>query len=314
MAAHVNVDNFRAAETARMCDGFVQMAGGVNAWTHFRAPTPVEHQPVIRMNRDTLYSIAVVDLGEGATVSLPDAGGRYVSAMVVNAEHYINRVLHAPGPHELTVAEHGSRFVAVAVRIFVDPNDPADVAAVNTLQDQLLIEAGAAGSYEHAEFDETSLTATRDALLALGAGLRGSERMFGTPEHVEPTRHLIGTALGWGGLPESEATYFIEGEPRSAGHYTLTLREVPADAFWSVSVYNRDGFFEPNPFDTFSLNSVTATPEDDGSVVVNLAPDGAGLANHVYVMDGWNYALRLYRPRPEVLDGTWSPPTPERIA
>jgi hypothetical protein len=314
MAVHVNVDNFRAAETARMCDGFVQMAGGVNAWAHFRAPTPVEHQPVIRMNRDTLYSIAVVDLSEGATVSLPDAGDRYVSAMVVNAEHYINQVLHAPGPHELTVATHGSRFVAVAVRIFTDPNDPADVAAVNTLQDQLVIEAGAAGPYEHPDFDETSLTATHDALLALGAGLQGSGRMFGTTDHVEPTRHLIGTALGWGGLPESEAIYFIEGEPKSAGRYTLALQDVPTDAFWSVSVYNRDGYFEPNEFGTYSLNSVTATPEADGSVVVSFAPDGAGLANHLYVMDGWNYALRLYRPRPEVVGGTWSPPKAQPIA
>ena len=30
-------------------------------------------------------------------------------------------------------------------------------------------------------------------------------------------------------------------------------------------------------------------------------------------MDGWNYAIRLYRPRPEVLDGSWVPPVPEPV-
>lgn len=48
MSELVNVDNFRAAETARMFDSFLSMAGGVNAWAHFRAPTPVDTQPVIR--------------------------------------------------------------------------------------------------------------------------------------------------------------------------------------------------------------------------------------------------------------------------
>ena len=113
------------------------------------------------------------------------------------------------------------------------------------------------------------------------------------------------------GLPESEAYYYIETAPREAGHYTFTLAEVPVDAFWSVTIYNRDGYLEPNPYDSFSINGVTVEAEPDGSVVLNLAPEGQGLTNHLYVMDGWNYALRLYRPHAEVVDKTWTPPTPQ---
>ena len=51
----------------------------------------------------------------------------------------------------------------------------------------------------------------------------------------------------------------------------------------------------------------------DGSVTLNLAPGGEGLTNHLYVTDGWNYALRLYRPQPAVLDKTWTPPTPQPL-
>jgi hypothetical protein len=67
-------------------------AGSVNQWLHYRAPTPLDRQTVIRMNRDTLYSAAIVDISAGARLSVPDAGRRYLSVMVVNQDHYVNRV------------------------------------------------------------------------------------------------------------------------------------------------------------------------------------------------------------------------------
>jgi hypothetical protein len=313
MVTQVNVDNFRAAETARMIENHLSVAGDVNKWFHFREPTSIEHQPVIRMNRDTLYSSDLVDISAGATLTLPDAEGRYMSVMVVNEDHYINRVYSGAGTYELTVEDHGTSFVALAARTFVDSEDRADVARVNSLQDQLIVEAASARPYSHPYSDESSLNATRDALSELGQGLTDTARMFGKKSDVEPTRHLIGTAQAWGGLPESEAYYSLETEQRQVGDYTLTLTDVPVDAFWSVTVYNRDGYFEPNPFNSFSVNSVTADAEPDGSIVLNLTPDGAGMKNHLYVMDGWNYALRLYRPRPKVIDKTWMPPTPHRV-
>ncbi len=105
MALPVTVENFIRAESDRMFASLQTEAGGVNCLKHNRAPTPIEHQPVIRMNRDTLYSSAIVDISQGATVTLPDGGGRYVSVMVVNQDHFINRILHEPGEHRLPVEE-----------------------------------------------------------------------------------------------------------------------------------------------------------------------------------------------------------------
>lgn len=218
-----------------------------------------------------------------------------------------------PGTYELTVEEHGTEFINLSARTFVDPADPQDGAEVNRLQDQLVIAASSARSYSHPDYDEASLKATRDALLALGTGIPDTDHTFGKASEVEPTRHLIGTATGWGGLPESEAYYYIEAEPRPVGYYTFTFAEVPVDGFWSVTIYNRDGYLEPNPYDSYSLNGVTADEEADGSVVLNLAPEEDGLKNHLYVMDCWNYALRLYRPRPEIVNKTWTPPTPQAV-
>lgn len=311
MTTPVNVDNFVRAETARMFDNLLTPAGGVNRWLHFRAPTPIDRQPVIRMNRDTLYSSAIADLRQGAELTLPDSGSRYMSVMVVNEDHCINDVLRGGGTHHLRQEQHDTRFVLLAIRTFVDPDDPDDVAEVNALQDAVVLNAASNGPYAHPEYDTRSLDGTRDALLKLAAGIPDSDRMFGKRQDVDPIRHLVGTASGWGGLPSTEAVYYIESTPRQVGHYTMTLEKVPADAFWSVAIYNRDGYFEANEFDSYGLNSVTATPDEAGRVTLNLAPEPDGLPNHVYIMDGWNYVLRLYKPRAEVLDRTWTPPTPQ---
>ena len=110
------------------------------------------------MNRDTLYSSAIVDISDGATLTIPDGGDRYLSVMVVNQDHYINRVFHEPGEHRLTVEEFDTPWVAVAARILVDPADADDVAAVNALQDQFAILATSSKPFETPDYDQRAST------------------------------------------------------------------------------------------------------------------------------------------------------------
>ena len=117
----VNVDNFARAETDRMFSALQRDAGELNRWHHSRVPTPLDHQTVIRMNRDTLYSMAVVDISAGATITIPDADDRYASVMIVNQDHYIDRIFHQPGEHELTVDDFDTPHVLAAARVLVDP-------------------------------------------------------------------------------------------------------------------------------------------------------------------------------------------------
>ncbi|MCB0971258.1 MAG: DUF1214 domain-containing protein [Acidimicrobiales bacterium] len=305
----VNVDNFVRAETSRMFDSVVAQVG-LNTWSHAREPVPIDQQHVIRMNRDTLYSTALVDLRDDATITIPDMGERYGSVMVVNEDHHLNRILHAPGRHELTLEEFETSFAVLVARLFVDPADPGDIAAVNAIQDALDVEAGSSGPYAHPDYDPETLDATRALLNQLATGIPDSRGTFGPRGEVDPVRHLVGTAFGWGGLPESEAFYLVEPAPHPPTHHRITFRDVPVDGFWSITIYNEDGFLEANPFDAYSLNGVTSLADDDGSVTIDLSPTNDGFRNHLYVMDGWNYAIRLYRPRPEVLDSTWHAPIP----
>ncbi len=304
-ASHVSVDNFVRAETHRMFRALAAEAGGVNTWKHNRLPTPLDAQPVIRMNRDTLYSIAVVDISGGATIALPDAGDRYLSVMVVNEDHYINRILHDPGAHRLTVEEFETPFVALGARILADPEDADDLAAVAALQDQLRVEAASEAPFIPGDFDGASLDATRRALQELGRGLTEFSHAFGSREEVDPVRHLIGTAVGWGGLPEREARYVGVEPGLPVAEYRLNVRDVPVDGFWPISVYNAEGFFEPNDRDAYSVNNITAVADDDGSVTVHFGGCGDDRPNCLPIMEGWNYTVRLYRPRSEILDGSW---------
>ena len=73
MAIEVNVDNYAGP---RWLPGRPVPAAGaaVNGWTHIRMPTPLDQQSVIRMNRDTLYSVAVVDAADGFRSRCPTPG------------------------------------------------------------------------------------------------------------------------------------------------------------------------------------------------------------------------------------------------
>jgi hypothetical protein len=136
---------------------------------------------------------------------------------------------------------------------------------------------------------------------------------FGRKEDVDPVRHLLGTAWGWGGLPEEEA-YYLNVEPNlPVGACELTVRDVPVDAFWSVTVYNKDGFIDPNDQDAYSVNSLIGTPNEDGSYTIHFGGE-PGSVNHLPIAEGWNYMVRFYQPRKAILDGTWKFPEVKPVA
>jgi len=269
------------------------------------------------MNRDTLYSFAVLDLAAGpATVALPDSGGRFMSLMVVNEDHYVPFVAYDSKPHTLTEKDVGTRYAFVAVRTLVDPNDPKDLDTVHKLQDGIKIDQQDAGKLELPNWDQASLTEIRNALEVLARHSSSFAGSFGTKAEVDPVHHLIGTAAGWGGNPDKDATYMGAAPAKNDGKtvYKVTVpASVPVDAFWSVSLYDGKGFFEKNPYNAYSVNNITAAKNADGSVTIQFGGCDGKIPNCLPIMAGWNYLARLYRPRPEVLSGAWKFPEPQPV-
>jgi len=294
-----------------MCFGNVVKDGGFGRFHHIREPSPIDNQLVIRQNRDTLYSAGVFDLDAGpVTAILPDTGGRFMSLQVITEDHYVPEVIYTPGSHTFTRDDIGTRYVALPVRILVNPNDPADVEQVHALQDAVTCEQASAGSFDVPDWDPVSQKQVRDALLELFATLPDSKGMFGAKGEVDPVRRLIGAAAAWGGNPQKDALYLTVTPPQNDGAtvHRLTVRDVAVDGFWSVTVYNKDGFFTENPQNAYSLNNVTAAKTADGSVEIQFGGCDGAAANCLPITPGWNYLVRLYRPRSDVLEGSWSFP------
>jgi para-nitrobenzyl esterase len=304
----VTVTNFARAES----DGYFTKAvrdGAFGQLQHDRAPVAIDKQDVIRMNRDTLYSSGVFDLDAGpVTIVLPDTGKRFMSLLVVNQDHYTRPVVYAPGNYTFTRKQVGTRYMFAAVRTLANPTDPADVSAANAAQDRIQVNQAAKGRFEIPDWDEGARDQIREALLVLAAksGATTEER-FGARKQVDPVQHLLFTAAGWGGNPREAAVYTSVIPQFNDGTtvYRLTVRDVPVDGFWSISVYNAKGFFEKNPLDSYSLNNLTAKPSKDGVFTVQFGGCTAKTMNCLVTPPGWSYVVRQYRPRRQILDGTW---------
>jgi hypothetical protein len=312
----VTIDNFIRAESDMYFAKFAKDYG-LGKVGHERELASIDNQTVIRMNRDTLYSAGIFDLDAGpVTMTLPDAGKRYMAIQVVNEDHYTLDVIYKAGPHMLTKDTIGTRYVAALIRTFVNPAEPADLKAVHALQDAIKVEQQSAGKFETPDWDDKSRTKMREALLGLAAASGGldSAHMFGRKGEVDPVQHLIGTAAGWGGNPPYAALYVAVEPKENNGKtaYRLTVKDVPVDGFWSVSVYNKAGFFEKNAKNAYSLNNVTAKPNADGSVTIRFGGDETAV-NFLPITPGWNYTVRMYRPRKEILDGTWKFPEAQPV-
>ena len=235
-----------------------------------------------------------------------------MSLLAISEDHYALPVTYAPGKYTFTRAQVGTRYMCVILRTFVDPDNPKDVAAARSLQDQVQVQQASAGRFEVPAWEPVSLGKARDALLQLTALGGESGPRFGRKNEVDPIAHLLATAAGWGGNPRVAAVYEMEYPAANDGKtvYRLTVKDVPVDGFWSVSVYNAKGYFEKNELGVYAFNNVTARRSTDGSVTLQFGGCGPGTPNCIPVSPGWNYIARMYRPRKAILDGTWKFPKP----
>ena len=311
----VTVDNFTRAESDLYIGNAVK-EGGLGKLNHRREPASIDKQSVIRLNRDTLYSSAVFDLDAGpVTIMLPDPGKRFMSLQVINQNHYVPAVFYGKGSHVLDRKAVGTRYALVGIRTLVDPSDADDVKQVHGLQDAIKVDQKETGKFEIPDWDEASQKKVRDALLVLGSTIPDFKRAFGSRQDVDPVRHLVGTAMGWGGNPDKDAIYLnVVPEKNDGGTvYKLKVKDVPVNAFWSVSVYNAKGYYEKNSLNAYTINNITAKKDEDGAVAIQFGGCDGKIPNCLPISKGWNYTVRLYRPKPEILSGKWKFPQPQAM-
>ncbi len=305
----VTAFNYVRAKTAIQFDKYLARAGGkLNTFAHGREVVGVDVRSSKRLNRDTLYSVAIVDISEGASIDLPDMGDRYMSVQVVNQDGYTNNIFHDAGRHELSVKEFHTPYVWLLVRTLVLNSVPGDLQAAQKLQDQISIVSASAKTYTHTQYDPVSLSATTELLVALGKGISDNSKAAGTKEQVDPIKQLLLTAYGFGTLPETESLLLtVEPNLPSDKAYRLNVKDVPVEGFWSLAMYNKEGYFEKNSYNAYGFGDRNAEKNADGSITLHFGGDPSSI-NYTPITEGWNYVVRMYRPRAELLNGTWTFP------
>lgn len=311
----VNSDDFVRAESDLYFANTVARYG-LGKLGHERTMAPIDKQPIIRLNRDTLYSGGVFDLDAGpVTLTLPDPGERFLSLQIIDEDHFTHGVHYGGGVRTLTRTDIGTRYVFVGIRTLANPEDASDLEKVRALQDAMKVEQASVGTFDIPHWDATSRDKTRALLLGLAALLPDTRGMFGPRDKVDPVRHLIGSAMGWGGNPETEALYLNRTVPKNDGNtvYQVKVGKVPVDGFWSITIYNAEGYLAKNELGAYTLNNLTAKKAADGTVAVQFGGCDGKIANCLPVPDGWNWMVRLYRPQAPILDGSWTFPNAEQV-
>jgi hypothetical protein len=303
----VTPESYIRAESDRQFGEVVKMVGGVNRLYHIRRPTPLDKQNIVRMNRDTLYSMAVVDTSKGATIIVPVIpNNRYASVQLIDNDHYCPLVIYGSGTHELP---SDTKYLGVGIRIQVfNPTDADEVALVNKLQDQFIIKAKSADPLPEFEWDLQSLKELTVQYEKDSAQYSSWQGMMGPRGKVdEKTRH-IAAAAAWGLFPEWEATYLNY----NGGHdyricHKATYQVPENEAFWSITVYGSDGFMKS---ENNIVNSSNVKLNAIGTFTVYFgSKETCGdVPNRLDTAEGWNFLMRIYRPGKSILDGSYKLP------
>ncbi|WP_216825890.1 DUF1214 domain-containing protein [Sulfitobacter sp. SK012] len=316
-AESVTVDNFVRAETDRTMAAYVAQ-GGFGQFFHIREVVAIDKQDVIRMQRDTLYSIGVFDLTNPITITLPESDGRYLSALIINQDHSMLPMEYAAGEFTLTQDLMGTRYAVVILRTFVNANDPADVAVGVDLQDAVTIAQDDPGVFEVPDWDLEQVEALRTAINVLAATKEDTSGYFGDKNELNPIDHLLGTAFGWGGNPK-EATIYLNAVPATNDGQTPHRMEIPNKipindgGFVSITMYNAEGYMQENDLGMYSVNNATAERNEDGSVTIHAGGCDDGRVNCLPITEGWNYIVRMYKPGPEIISGEYQFPVFEPV-
>lgn len=312
-APKVTADTYIHAEVDGRMATFQERAGGINKFYLFPRPTPTDNQPVVRMNRDTMYGGATIDTSEGASITIPEIpDDRYFSVMIIDNDHYTVDVLTEPGTHVIPKGTTKYVFAVPRVQIF-DINDEAEIAKVLGLLKQFKIEAQSAEPH-NPSWDWDSMFALRaeyeKEFVKFEQYPADWQETKSSGKVNEQTRHL-GVAGAWGLFPEWESAYINYNKGQSADKCYSSSYEVPENnAFWSITVYGKDAFMKS---DNVTLNPSSTTYNDDGSFTVYYGSEEAcgEQANRLDITEGWNYLMRIYRPGQSVLDREYTLPRAE---
>lgn len=307
----ITKQNFVEAEVDARIHNFFNV-GGMNTGIIYSEPTPVDMQPVPRMNRDTLYGGIPVDTAEGFSITIPEhPEDRYVSVYLLDNDHKTIDVVKGAGTHTFD-GQADTRYIVAIPRIqLFDAKDDADIAIARDILNAVKVESGSMEPKPMKNWDW-------EGMLEMRAGYEKEMRDTITqyPNDWQGKRgevdlyegHNMAVATSWGLFPSSETVYIAQAPDLDTQTCYTATYEVPENtAFWSMTVYDSAGymFSEDN-----NINGEVAEMNEDGTFTLHYGqPEVCGdVANRLDTTEGWNLLMRVYEPAQNIIDGEYVMP------
>lgn len=287
----VTQENFAQAYTNMRFGAIIKMAGGLNINQEMPYPSsdPAK-QFVVRMNRDTWYSVACVDLSNEVYVTVPESE-QYISTQVVDENHETAPMIYGGGRHKLTAK---TDYAFVIVR-----------ALEKGICGNITYEAGSEKPFVVKEWDMESF----QKIDKLGNEILGRDgyvqsEAFGNKESGQTDyQKFVGVAAGWGGAMVVDNIYQTSPKLDPDGCYEVTFVEPGNKYFWSATVYNADGrLFN----DVANISSETNPVKNaDGTFTLRFGCEGQ--PNNIPIVEGnttgqFNVLMRHYGPSEQVIN------------
>ena len=288
----VTQDNFPQAFTNMRLGAIMQKTGGVNSFFEMPVPSSTpEEQFVVRMNRDTPYSVSVVDMSSGNVyITVPETD-KYATLQIVDENHETQPMIYGPGRHKIT-AKTDHAFVVFRT-------------LEGDIRSDLVIEAGSANPFMVKEWDMESFRAIDKAgNIDFSDGYDQSKAFSNSESGQTAYMNYVGCAGGWGGAMVQDNIYQTSPYLVNDGCYEMTFVDPKAMYFWSATVYNGDGrMFNDIANISSEMNPVQNA---DGTFTLRFGCDGQ--LNNIPIIEGnttgkFNVLMRHYGPGKQVSDG-----------
>ena len=290
--AIVTQDNFPQAFTNMRLGAVLKNTGGVNKFFAMPVPSSIPaEQFVVRMNRDTPYSVSVIDMSSDKVYVTVPKTDKYVTIQVVDENHETQPMIYGPGKHKIT-AKTDHAFVIVR-------------ALEGEIRENLVIEAGSAKPFVVKEWDMKSFqTIDKAGNLDFSDGYDQSKAFSNKESGQTDYMNYVGCAGGWGGAMVEDNIYQTSQYFDSDGRYEVTFADPKAKYFWSATVYNGDGrMFNDKANISSAMNPVK---NEDGTYTLRFGCEGE--PNNIPIAEGnttgkFNILMRHYGPGKEVSSG-----------
>jgi len=263
--------------------------------------TPAGPALTIRMNRDTLYSAALVDATDGFKVHMPDQGV-FTSVLIIDQKGYSQDYIWQSGTHKINIDKANGNFVWVLFRTGLEKGMEKALEAQKTVG----ISGMGSKVWKAKPYDKAQYEKLHDKYMheAIDTGLF---MQYGyDASRIDMKTKRMADAAGWGGMDFGINSYQISKNMSSEQCYSTTFEDPKADEFWSFTLYDADGWLLPIGEKNI-LNSRDAVPNKDGTYTVRFNC-GENAVNNLQTKEKvFGFAWRVYGSPYKVRAGRWNP-------